>query len=683
MDTRVEPAPSQDVTEVDILIIGFGFSCIPLLRELDLNGTEYTIVSDRNPIWELLKKSGRLGFDLVSSYHGSFYSFDLANDPEGYRDRYTTAGEFYGMHLRYLDQYRDKINFDYVELIENYDTYSLVHTKEGKLYKANHVIVSTGFRRKIHGALSTFDYNIKGKTVLFTAMGDSVNLMISQLIPQGNKILVATDRFMALDKILTLSGKTFTNDQLESHNLSYVTPKVFTRIVWGSLTTSLRRLAILLMGTPLYRPALRLIAWIGKIFTPQQFIAKYPESFSFASPRELSPWSSRRKLVPWPNGIIAIKYWPIDSYAEHFDGRLDEAIQQGYLLNDIHYFIDQKLVTLYPKSRAVIDREAKTLTYDGQTVPYDLIVEGDRETPRIPTIVRKASGLDGEYRYRFKGTYLGVVPEDLKNIFLLGFTRPTTAGLATITEMQCLFVHQMLAEPDFKASVYGNLPTRIAKYNARHYYYEEDGPADHLVFFGTYVEDVARAMGINQTLKDCKTRDERTKFLFFPNVPFKYRQAGKYKVEGCDRLLDRIYRNHDRFWIHRASFWRVLLYRVLILLAWVMFYRDGSISLAGLAVLLLLTPLLFRGLQVLTGLLSASKTVDVLRIVYVAAGIVAVLVFGGKALGYVLGGDIAATLLMRQLKPSWARYTFGDLKVKSKFKGFFQRYLAAYNRVSG
>jgi hypothetical protein len=681
MNTRVEQERGQDTTEVNILIIGFGFSCIPLLRELDLNGSEYTIISDRNPVWELLRKSGRLGFDLVSSYHGSFYSFDLANDPEGYRDRYTTADEFYGMHLRHLDTYRDKISFDYVDLIENYDTYSMVHTAAGRHYKANHVIVSTGFRRKIHNSLSTFDYDVKDKTVLFTAMGDSVNLMISQLLPRGNKIVVATDRFMALDKILTLSGRIFTNDQLESHNISYVAPKVFTRIVWGSFTTSLTRLAVLLMGTRLHRPALKLIALIGKIFTPQQFIAKYPGSFSFYSPRELSPLSSRRKLVPWPNGIIAIKHWPIDAYAEHFDGRLEEAIQQGYLLNDIHYFIDQKMVELYPKSRSVIDREAKTLTYNGHVVHYDEIVEADRETPRIPRIVIKTSGPDKEYQYRFKGAYLGVVPEDLRNIFLIGFTRPTTSGLATITEMQCLFVYQMLAEPDFKASVYGNLATRIAKYNARHYFYEEDGPADHLVFFGTYVEDVARAMGINKTLQDCKTRDDRTKFLFFPNVPFKYRQSGKYKVEGCDRLVEQIYQNHDRFWIHRASFWRVLLYRVLILLAWVMLYLDGSVSLGGLAVLLLLTPVLFRGLQVLTGLLSASKKVDVVRIVYVAAGIVSVLAFGGHALWYVLGGDIAATLLMRQLKPSWARYTFGDLKVKSKFKGFFQRYLEAYNRV--
>jgi hypothetical protein len=292
------------------------------------------------------------------------------------------------------------------------------------------------------------------------------------------------------------------------------------------------------------------------------------------------------------------------------------------------------------------------------------------------------SGQDAEYQYRFKGAYFGVVPENLRNVFLIGFTRPTTAGLATLAEMQCLFVHQMLAEPEFKASVYGNLGERIAKYNARHYYDEEDGPADHLVFFGTYVEDVARAMGINKTLGECKTRDERTKFLFFPNVPFKYRQSGKYQVEGCDRLVERIYQNHDRFWIHRASFWRVSMYRLLLLAAWTKLYIDGSLPLGGLLVLLAATPVLFRGLQVLTGLLSASKKVDVFRLVYVASGVLSVLVFGGHALWFVLAGEFVITALMRNLKPSWARYVFGDLKVKSKYGDFFRRYLEAFRRVA-
>ena len=55
---------------------------------------------------------------------------------------------------------------------------------------------------------------------------------------------------------------------------------------------------------------------------------------------------------PVPNGIIAIKYWPIDSYQKLFDNdSLKQSISDGYLLNDIAFFLEQGLVELWPKTR--------------------------------------------------------------------------------------------------------------------------------------------------------------------------------------------------------------------------------------------------------------------------------------------------------------------------------------------
>ena len=34
--------------ETDVLLVGFGFSAIPLLRELDLSGVDYTIISEKD-----------------------------------------------------------------------------------------------------------------------------------------------------------------------------------------------------------------------------------------------------------------------------------------------------------------------------------------------------------------------------------------------------------------------------------------------------------------------------------------------------------------------------------------------------------------------------------------------------------------------------------------------------------
>ncbi|NKB25285.1 MAG: hypothetical protein GKR87_13095 [Kiritimatiellae bacterium] len=208
--------------EVEILIIGFGFSCIPLLRELDADQVTYTIVSDVNPIWKQLEQADRLDFDLVSSYYSSFYSSDLVQSFK--TDMYPTAKESYAMHQKYLQQYKSHIHFDHVELIENYSAYSIIHTKSGKQYKTKKLVISTGFKRKIHDDLGNFDYTIKDKTVLFTTMGDSANLMISKLIPRGNKAVIVNQGFIALDKIRTLGGRTYTLDQLEFHNVSYRFP---------------------------------------------------------------------------------------------------------------------------------------------------------------------------------------------------------------------------------------------------------------------------------------------------------------------------------------------------------------------------------------------------------------------------------------------------------------------------
>jgi len=103
--------------ETDILLVGFGFSAIPLVRELDLSGADYTIVSDDDSIWAKFDRVDGLDFDLVSSYYTSFYTFDLVEDFGP--DRYPTAKEFYDMHRRYRRQYRDRIVVDRVTQIEN------------------------------------------------------------------------------------------------------------------------------------------------------------------------------------------------------------------------------------------------------------------------------------------------------------------------------------------------------------------------------------------------------------------------------------------------------------------------------------------------------------------------------------------------------------------------------------
>ncbi|NET41453.1 hypothetical protein [Okeania sp. SIO2B3] len=59
---------------VEVCIIGFGHSVVPLIRELERTQTEFQIISDKsNNIWDDLSERERLDFDLVSTYVTTFY----------------------------------------------------------------------------------------------------------------------------------------------------------------------------------------------------------------------------------------------------------------------------------------------------------------------------------------------------------------------------------------------------------------------------------------------------------------------------------------------------------------------------------------------------------------------------------------------------------------------------------
>jgi hypothetical protein len=77
----------ENVVSTEVLVVGFGFSAIPLLRELERDGIDHLVVSAGDgSIWDKLERHGRLDFDMVSSMHTSLYSFELVQrDPN---DRY-------------------------------------------------------------------------------------------------------------------------------------------------------------------------------------------------------------------------------------------------------------------------------------------------------------------------------------------------------------------------------------------------------------------------------------------------------------------------------------------------------------------------------------------------------------------------------------------------------------------
>ncbi|MCG8363328.1 MAG: thioredoxin reductase [Pseudanabaenales cyanobacterium] len=491
----------------DVVVVGFGFSAAPLIRELISTGTNFRIISaEGDSVWDRLNKSGKLDFDLVSSYLTSFYSFDLVDEFQA--DYYPCATQYYEMHQKWRKRYGDRIIQDVVTRVDNFADHSVVHTQSGATINARHVVFATGFSRAIFSHIASTDYNAPNKTFVFDTMGDSANLMISHLIPHYAKVIIRTNGFHPRDKVVPAFETTHTLDQLEFQNFRYVSNRHYASIVYGATAGT---------GTP--------------ILIGDQFPASLrDESWNTSESRPAS-------------GAVAIKYWPIDEYCRNFGDNLPEAFSKGYFLNDICMWLHTGRAIVVPKDTP-IDFEKKTITYAGIERAFDHYIKGDVETPRLPPIM-----VEGEtpYQYHYRDNFMGVIPKTLHNIYMLGYTRPYSGGLANIIEMQGLFVHKLVTQPAFHHHIHRNLDDRIAGYIE--HYFGDSMPRryDHLVYYGFYTDDVARLIGIDYKPQDCKSLRDLMFYYAFPNNAFKYRLKGEYAVEGVAGLIRKVNRQFKGF----------------------------------------------------------------------------------------------------------------------------------------
>jgi hypothetical protein len=662
--SRNHEAPGENVISTEVLIIGFGFSAIPLLRELERDGIDHLVVSAGDgSIWDKLERHGRLDFDMVSSMHTSLYSFELVQRDA--KDRYLPSVEYAAFIKKYLDQHSARLISDWVTSIENQARHSIVRTQSGRTFCAKHVVVATAFRRRMNRLLNEFDYeSARNQTIAITAMGDSVNLMISKLVPSGNRIILVTNGFLPLDKLAFYGGSSYTLDELEYHNLRYLSFNVYRK-------TFLHGLDFVWLCQMLFR-----------FLSIDQLYFKYP----LAVRRIRLKFDLRWLLFPpspVPNGIIAIKYWPIDAYQKLFDNdSLKRSIGEGYLLNDIAFFLEQGLVELWPKCKTIIDRARHTIERNGKVIKCDHFLDGDYETPNLPAISGHRAGAPlRKYEYVYRNSFMGVIPKELHNVYFLGYTRPTTGGLNSIVEMQCLFTHKLITDPTFHREIHQNLEERIEQYNRKYYYLvDRTGHTDHLVPYGFYTDDIARLMRINPRLSACRSIRDVVTYFLFPNAVYKYRQDGPYAVPGVKEMVRKVYDDHKGFSLVGNY---VLSYALLQLTAYaalgLAYYRG---ELPGIALPFLLLIVLWNPITpfVATNAYGLNSYLNLLML----AGLVLTACFMNTLVP--IASIIAAcalTYAFRRL--GWTRLLFNDLKNKQqpKYREFFGRYCYAFREVFG
>ncbi len=510
----------------DVIIVGFGWSAIPLIRELERTGVEFTCISgEGDTVWDALSAAGRLDFDLVSDYQTSFFSFDLVSQYK--RDYHPTADEFYAMRQRLQREYGRKVVRDRVIRVDNFADHSLVSTASGNTLKATHVVLATGFQRPISADLEEIDYGVSNRTFVFDTMGDSTNLMISKLAPNNNKIIVRTNGFTPIDKVLAIGPpeqrKIVALSRLEFHNFRYFSHRDFASVSFGP-------------------PG-------GEGDPPFLLADQYPDTVRGNGPQAAGGTGGAGVAGP-ANGTVITKYWPIDLYSKEFGGNLEDAIARGYLLNDIAMWLWTGQVIVVPKSTP-IDLEQKTVNWRGFRRRFDEYIPGGDEHPRLPEITL---GGKNPFRYAYRDSFMGVLNPQLNNVYFLGYTRPMIGGSPNISEMQALFIHKMIVQPDFKQRIHGNLKARIAAYNAFYYGNSPPGTRDHVVYYGFYNDELARLMGIDHRPEHIQSLSDMIFYYAFPNDAFKYRIKGEYAVEGMGDLYRRINREYGGFILPMAFF---------------------------------------------------------------------------------------------------------------------------------
>ena len=146
--------PGGTIIATEVLIIGFGFSVIPLLRGARAGWHRLRDHLDqrREHLGPFSENMAALDFDMVSQ--PALECLFVRSCEAGYqRSRSNIQASTF--IREYLAKYRSKVTNDIVTLVENYPGRSnFVRTQSGKVFEAKHLVVATAFKRKINHILN-------------------------------------------------------------------------------------------------------------------------------------------------------------------------------------------------------------------------------------------------------------------------------------------------------------------------------------------------------------------------------------------------------------------------------------------------------------------------------------------------------------------------------------------------
>jgi hypothetical protein len=252
--------------------------------------------------------------------------------------------------------------------------------------------------------------------------------------------------------------------------------------------------------------------------------------------------------------------------------------------------------------------------------------------------------------------------------------QPRLARLSNITEMQSLLVHRMLTDEPFRSGITDRLDEKIEAYNRKYYVTLTPRPRDHLTYYGFYTDEIARELGINVSLKSCRSFRDVAKYLCYPNNADKFRQTGRYKIDKCAEFVDHVFTQHKGFTFVWQLAFAYLGYQLLAVAVAASLFLHGWINGYALA-----AAVVFQLLFGYWAMIPVTNSCPFFGTKFLSFVLYVPMLLHPVSALLIFPIDFLATYVLRQ-RPE-ARYPFNDLKNKKKYREFYERYKEVYNRV--
>jgi len=586
-------------------------SNVKLLQKLQSNSYSYKAVTENMfGIWDEVRKAGE-NFDLVSTIEATNFSnwnYDYEKLP------FYTAQEYLQMlESEIWDSIEPHIikGVHISKVVFTGNLYQLFDADNALVLECEHLVHSVGLRTD-PDVLPNLQkcQSIQDSVVLIQGYSDTSNLWLSRLVLNNNKVIIASDHFVTLDKLLKTGGDNDIKnnfvplDQLEpyqylrTHNEMWHTSAFWRQIV-----------------SPFYTSTMLGKLWKWKLGLSSLFDSS-PE------------WACNESL--WKlfcrEGVSAglflpIKYWPVDAYASYYEDHSDYMLSNRIYLNDIYLFILLGLVTVTKRSNIVKQEDGCYLLKgrESDTTFRPDVVMGSKKAEQF-AIPMTYNGKDICYNYT--DNLYGIWNKSRPNLYFLGTTRPNTGGFGSQGEMAGLLVFELIHNQTFRTKMiqdYDNVHSEwIRNYIATHECYPDLQYVDDTT---QHNERIAKLLGRAMTFKTAWSDGMLDAWVAGPI------NMQRYTLESNPRAKESYRKFCDRFITGEAKriyFEYIFAHIFLINLCLIVFGKSGIASILLLAALCTPTPwglvyfLLERAVRVLTmpGWISYAGEYAVLRMVW-------------------------------------------------------------------